>query len=1121
MQRLLLPALLLLVSLGCHRAKPTLFQRLDPQQTGVAFNNDITENDTLTILYDEFIYNGGGVGIGDLNGDGLQDLYFTGNQVDNKLYLNRGQMRFEDVTDRAQAQKRPGQWSAGVNMVDLNRDGRLDIYVCNTFILQPELRKNLLFVNQGNDAQGIPQFSEIAEPYGIADSTHSANAQFFDCDNDGDLDLFIGVNVMDREAPNRYIPKTPGISLNRDRLYRNDWDTQKGHPVFTDVSIAAGIKWDGYSHSSLVFDFDGDGRQDIYVANDYVTNDLVYLNRPDSARSGAPTGFVNRAGAVFKHQAASAMGSDVADVNNDGLLDVFTTEMLPYENKRKKLFLSPNNYATYLNNDLYGYEHQYARNVLQLNRGPHPVTGLPQFSDIAFMAGVQETEWSWTPLLADLDNDGWRDLFITNGFPRDVTDHDFGNYRSTVNNLMTPMDMQSEIPQVKVPKFAFRNGGDLRFSDVSADWGVDVPAFSNGAACGDLDNDGDLDLVVNNIDDPAFIFENTTAQQPEKGHFLRVKVTGEAANPDAFGTEVIAYFNGQAQIAGLLSGRGYLSCSENVAHFGLGSTAKVDSVVVRWRGQQAAIPTPPIDQTLNIRLADLRPYPVPTSHPTPLLRAIDPFASGLAYMNRDTDFVDFNYQVTLPHKFSQYGPGLTVGDANGDGLDDLYLSGSALMDGTWFWQNADGTFRRESVIYKTDPEKKEEELEPLLFDADRDGDLDLYLTRGGFQYSANWALYQDALYVNDGKGRFSLAPNALPAETTCGQAVDAADFDGDGDLDLVVGGRVLPRSYPMPDRSFVLRNDTKTPNQPVFTDVTAQVCPELAEIGLVCDVLWTDFNQDKRPDLLLAGEWMPLTFLENTGGAFRNITPKTGIGGQKGWWRSLATADFDQDGDTDYVAGNLGENTYFKGSEKEPLSIYAADFDKNGYFDALISCFWRDSTGKRHEYFYHTRDDLIKQLIMIRRRFNTYGALGAAKVSDVFTKEELAGAKKMQANWFASSYVENLGRGKFKLHPLPAPAQLAPLFGMLPADVDGDGLTDLLLSGNDYGMELLQGRADAFYGLVLKNTGKGVFTPVELSQSGFFVPGDARGIAQVSVKGRPYFVATQNRGPLKVFTPAR
>jgi len=1095
---------------SCNKKENTLFVLLDSRHTGIEFNNDITESDTLNIFNSEFIYNGGGVGIGDLNGDGLQDVYFTGNQVDNKLYLNKGNLKFEDITEKANAQKYPGQWSSGINILDINLDGKQDIYICNTFINDPEKRKNLLFINQGNDKEGIPKFKEMAAEYGIADTTHSSNAQFFDYDNDGDLDLFIAVNFMDTRYPNQYFPKvTDGSSPNADRLYRND------NGAFKDVSNEAGIKLSGYSHSSFITDFNEDGWQDIYVANDYVTNDLIYINNKNGT-------FTNKVASIFKHQASSAMGSDAADINNDGRIDLFTTEMLPYHNKRKKLFLNANNYTNYINNENYDYEYQYARNTLQLNQGINPETGLSVFSEVSFLGGVQETEWSWAPLIADFDNDGNRDIFVTNGFPRDVTDHDFGAYRSNVNYLIAPVDLQKQIPQIKVPKFAFKNEGDLRFSDVSKAWGVDVPAFTNGGAYGDLDNDGDLDLVLNNIEDKAFVYKNTLNDSKEnKANYVRLKIVGNKSNPDAYGAKVTAYFDGKAQAVQMVSGRGYISTSENVVHIGLGATQKVDSVVINWSADKKIIITEVlINQTVEIKYDTKIFQPGSFVNKTTLFEEMNPASIGLDFMHRDTDYIDFNFQKTLPHKFSQYGPSIAVGDVNGDGLDDAYLSGSAMMDGTWLIQTSNGKFIKKAVSYKIDPNKREEELGTLLFDADNDGDNDLYIVRGSNQYEAGSTLYQDVLCVNDGKGNFTINNNALPKETACGQAVKAADFDGDGDLDLFVGGRILPRSFPKTDKSFLFRNDSKSKDNPVFTDVTAQVCPELSEIGLVSDALWTDFNNDNKPDLMIAGEWMPLTFLQNEGGKFKNVTSQTGIQNKLGWWTSLAGGDFDNDGDIDYVAGNFGQNTYFKCTGEEPLTLYAKDFDKNGLYDPFISCYWQDSLGNRNEYFYHTRDDMIKQLVLIRRKFQTYGAFGEATVKDVFTPEELQGAQILKSNWLNTSYVENIGDGKFKISALPTQSQLAPIYGILPYDIDQDGLLDIIMVGNDYGMELLQGRADAFYGLVLKNKGKNQFEALGLNESHFYVPNDARALTRMNLaNGQEILLATQNKRILKAFTP--
>ncbi len=1103
---------------GCKRADP-LFRLVDTNKSGLGFANTITLNDTLNILENEFTYNGSGVAVGDLNGDGLQDIYFCGSQVANKLYLNKGGLNFIDVTEEAKVQKKKGQWSSGVTFVDINSDGKLDIYVCNTMIHDSLLLRDLLFINQGNNKAGVPQFKEMGEEYGIKDDTQNSISTFFDYDNDGDLDLFVAVNFVDTQYPNQFVTLVPdGKSPTRDLLFRNDYDSSLGHAVFHDVSMQAGIIWGGYSHSCLIHDFNEDGYPDIYVANDYLTNDLLYINN----RNGT---FTNRIADMMKHQSYSSMGSDVADINNDGHADLFTVEMLPADNKRKKVNMNANNYNHYLFTEQYKYQYQFVRNVFQVYQGVDPHTQLPLYSDIAFLAGVEATDWSWCPLLADLDNDGYRDLLITNGFPKDIIDHDFGAFRKSISSsLVTRQQLNDMIPEVKIPNYVFHNNGDLTFSDRSKEWGISIPSFTNGTALADLDNDGDLDIVTNNINDPAFLYENTlygpnSAKKPQAVNYLRVKLNGPVGNTEAYGAKVTIWHGGKSGIAESECVRGYLSRSENFLHFGLGADSTVDSILVVWKeGMTQKLGKTKVNQVLELNYQNAKPQQVfKAPAPEPYLKEVDPKTLGIDYVHEENDYIDFNIQKTLPHKFSQYGPGIAVADVNGDGLDDIALGSSSRFQGpVLLLQQANGKFLKKSIPLKTSDLLKEEDMGLLLFDADGDGDNDLYVVRGSGQHDPGSALYQDVLCENDGKGNFKIVSDALPVITASGQNVKAADIDSDGDLDLFVGGRVAPKEYPKPARSYLLRNDSK-PGQIRFTDVTKQWNPTLDSIGLVSDALWTDFDNDNKPDLIIAGEWMPLTFLRNTGNSLVRIDPGGGIDKSLGWWNSLSAADLDLDGDMDYVAGNFGLNIYFKCSTEEPLHIYSKDFDNNGLYDSFISCYFPDSAGVRKEYFFFGKDDMQKQLIMIRKKFEHYSDYGNATVKDVFTPEEMKGVSVLTANFMKSVWIENLGGGQFSMHVLPNEAQLAPLYGMQCMDVNGDDFPDMMLVGNDFGMETGEGRADALNGLVLLNKGGKDFRPIGFERSGLLVPGDARGLTRVRIGGAMYLIATQNRKPLTLF----
>ena len=1118
--------------LSSCKEKP-LFERLDSSDTGITFANTITDTDTLNILNYQYIYNGGGVGVGDFNGDQKPDIFFAGNQVSNKLYVNqtapgRGDMKFRDVTQSAGVGG-AGRWCSGVAVVDVNADGKLDLYISTTLHKSAARRANLLYVNQGNDADGAPRFREMASDYGIADTTYSTHSAFFDYDNDGDLDLYVLVDQIfdEKTTTNLRAQNSDGTSPNVDRLYRNDFDPKRGHAYFTDVSKQAGILHEGFGLGVNICDINRDGWKDMYVTNDFASRDLLYINNKNGT-------FTNRVKGTFRHTSYSAMGNDVADINNDGLADIIAVDMLPEDNLRKKSLMGGSNYFVYQEWDRLGYEYQYARNTLQLNQGvpPGDTTGanMPVFSEVSMLAGVSETEWSWSPLLVDVDQDGYRDLLVTNGFPRDVTDRDFTNYYSGVNNLLTDamrMELTTKMPQVKVSNYAFRNKGNAKagapaFENMTDRWGMTEPSFSNGAAYADFDGDGDLDYVVNNIDDEAFVYRNTLAdKKTEKAHYLRIKFAGDGANPMGLGA-IVEYDlpDGRKEFYEHTPYRGFLSSVEPIAHLGLGEVTTIKNLKVTWPGGRVQVlPSVNADQTITVRVGDARlTKPTPVVTPQRLLQDVTD-SLGIAYQHEQTDIIDFNQQKTLLHKFTQYGPALAVGDVNGDGRVDMIVGGSSNYPAEALLQQPTGRF-----VLKPLPTKLSEDAGLLLFDADGDGDLDLYAASGSTEVQPGQtastqlaAALTHRLYLNDGTATFALTPNALPNIHVSGSCVKAADFDHDGDLDLFVGGRVEPNKYPMPVASYLLRNDKGK-----FTDVTAQLAPTLAKGGLTCDALWTDFDNDGDPDLMLASEWAPLSMLRNDKG---RLTPldNSGLSEKTGFWNSLTPGDFDNDGDVDYIAGNLGHNNLLRATPQQPVRMYAGDFDNNGFYDAFTSVYFKNAKGQYTEYPYFGWDDMVRQMIGIKKRYVKYNAFGQATMGEILTPEEQNQALKLTVTYTASSYIENKGNGpagvpEFDVRPLPMAAQTTPVFGMLAQDVDGDGNLDALLVGNDYGTDLVGGRMDAFDGLVLKGDGKGGFTPLTIQQSGFYVPGNAKALVNwPDAQGRCRLAVSENRGPLRVF----
>ncbi len=1088
LKRINILILLFWILAGCGRDKGQLFKTLPHKETGVDFINAVQESDSFNILTDEYIFNGGGVGVGDFNGDGLEDLFFSGNLVGNRMYINRGDLEFEDVTDIAGIAAKH-IWAAGVNVVDINNDGRPDIYVNASYRNIPADQTNRLYINKGWDEDGIPRFEEQAERYGIADDGPSTNSVFFDYDLDGDLDLYILTNIFIKERTRRMNPKvTDGSSATTDKLYRNN-----GDGTFTDVSKEAGITIEGFGLGIALLDVNKDGYPDIYVSNDFISNDLLWVNNGDGT-------FTNRIAEYLKHQCFSSMGDDAADINNDGNVDLLTLDMLPDTNLRvKTMFNGTNIYFDDLLREK-GYELEYVRNCIQINNGNGT------FSDISMAVRMHNTYWTWSILAADFDNDGAKDVAISNGIPRDLTDYDFARVRfSRIAAFKTMKQLIEMIPRAKSSNYFFRNLGGKKFENITGTWGLHQPSYSNGAAFVDLDNDGDLDFVTNNVNDYAFIQENRSEKLLPDRHWLKIKLIGSKNNRDGIGAKITLKYDGKLQYYEHFPYRGYLSSMDPNIHFGLGNKESVDSLIVEWPGGKGQLLRGvKTDQMLTLKYEESIDMPHEKRKQERLLFESYVDSGVENYLHKDRKFMDYLFQRLLPHVHSQLGPGLAVGDVNGDGLEDFVAGQGRGTPASLFIQDKAGHFKPDLLNDTTD----REDLGLLLFDADGDNDPDLYVVSGSSEFHDHDWHFRDRLFLNDGKGRFTYDPGALPDIKIFGSIVTAADFDRDGDLDLFIGGRLIPQYYPKEERSVILRNDRGK-----FTDVTASLLPELMKAGLVSTALWTDFDADGWVDLMIAGEWTPIRLFKNTSGRFHEITAEAGLDSTSGWWNSIVSADFDRDGDLDYVLGNQGLSNKFWVTKEKPLQIVSNDFDRNGRFDFVISS-WREG----HYYPVHLRNDLIKQIPIMKKKFPTFRDYGIATTDKLFSEKELENAERKEAYTMETAYLENTGSGGFVLHQLPIEAQFAPVFGLLADDFNGDGIADILMVGNNYGTEVFTGRHDAFIGLLLAGDGTGNFRPVPVTKSGFFVDGDAKALVQFYGPDNEMMVmASQNRNRLKVF----
>jgi hypothetical protein len=1083
----------------------TLFTKLPSSYTNVDFTNEITYTKETNVFTYRNYHNGGGVAIGDLNGDGRQDVYFTANQEPNRLYLNRGDWWFEDVTEAAGVGGKRA-WATGVSIADVNGDGRLDIYVCNSGDISGDDKQNELYVNQGTNEEGVPQFEEKAAEYGIDDQGYSTHAAFFDYDRDGDLDLYLlnnsftPVSKFDLRDDLRSVRDEEG----GDKLYENRGGT------FVDVSEEAGIYGSeiGFGLGVTVGDVNRDGWQDIYVSNDFFERDYLYVNNGDGT-------FREVLQDQMRHTSLSSMGADMADINNDARPDLFVTDMLPDTDHRLKTttkFKSWNVYQAMVRD---GYYHQIMRNTLQLNNGNGT------FSEISQVAGVHATDWSWGALIADFDLDGHKDIFVANGVYKDVTDQDFINYlaneetatRMKERGKVEFLNLIDQIPSNKQPNYAFRNDGDLTFTDAAETWGLATPSFSNGSAYGDLDNDGDLDLVVNNLNHESFIYRNEAARRDN--HYLQVKLEGEGDNPFGLGAQVTIQTDTSTIYLEQMPMRGFQSTVGPVLTAGVGAADTLDRVTVAWPDSTVQQLTDvPTDQRLTVRQSEARPArtadrpapSVPEPAGQPLQEVSDRVPLDLE--QEENRFVDFNREGLIPKKVSTEGPRLAVADVNGDGRDDVYVGGPKGEAGRLLLQQADGRFTPTSEeTFRRD--KISEDVQATFFDADGDGDLDLYVVSGGNEFSPSAPALQDRLYLNDGRGRFRKAGGRLPGVNQSGSVVAAHDFDGDGDTDLFVGGRVVPWSYGKTPESTLLEND----GSGRFTAVTEETAPGLQDVGMVTDAVWADVSGDRRKDLVVVGEWMPITIFETTGAGLERTRPE-GLRHSSGWWNRVVARDFDGDGDTDLVAGNFGLNSRLDASPEKPTSMYVSDFDQNGYSEPILTVY---REGK--EVPFVLRGPITSQLSMLKSKFPSHESYAGTPIGEVFTDEQLRRATTKRVHTFASSYVENTGDG-FELRELPLRAQFSPIYGILPADVNGDGILDLVTAGNFHGLKPNLGRMDASYGLVLRGDGSGHFTPVPARESGFLVSGEARDVERLtSTRYGRLIVVARNDAPAQIFRP--
>jgi enediyne biosynthesis protein E4 len=1077
-----------------------LFTLMPSGYTGVRFANRVEDTPELNVFKYRNFYNGGGVAAGDLNGDGLPDLMLTSNLHGNRLYLNKGHFQFQDITEEAGVRGK-GYWATGVTMADVNGDGRLDIYVCYAGNVPGKRRANELYINQGPDKNGVPTFKEMAAEYGIADEGYSTQAAFFDYDRDGNLDLFL-LNNSFRPISSFGLRNIRNVrdKLGGDKLFHND-----GNGHFTDVSEKAGIFGSeiAFGLGVVVTDVNRDGWPDIYVSNDFFERDYLYINNHDGT-------FTEQLDREMPYLSYFSMGLDIADVNNDGWPDIYTTDMLPEDEYRFRTTSSFEGWDAYQAKVSNGFHYQLMRNMLQLNNGNGT------FSDIGQMAGVARTDWSWSALIADLDLDGNKDIYITNGMAKDVTSQDYVAFLSSERTMLNATKgktvdfkaLTAAMPSTKLRHYVFRNRGDLTFANETVNWGLDTPSFANGATYADLDGDGALDLVVNNANDEAFVYRNNARSLLKQNHYLQVSLAGDGHNRFGIGSKVTLHNGKRTFYQELEPTRGFQSSVDYVLTFGLGGIDKVQSVTVDWPdGRVSSLKDVAANQKLVVKQSEATkagPSMVPIK-PIHQLVADVTDKEKFPFVHHENDYVDFDRERLMPKMLSTEGPLMAVADVNGDGLDDIFITGAKGQPSALLIQHSDGTFAKSNeALFAQD--SISEDVGASFFDANGDGKPDLYVVTGGSEFSEEAPALEDRLYLNDGKGTFRKAIGALPPLALSGSCVKAADFDGDGAIDLFVGGRSVPGRYGIDPQSVLLKNDGRGH----FTDVTDKAAPGLSHVGMVTDAIWKDLDGDGRPDLIVVGEWMPITIFHNAGHGKLVKLDVPGLEKSNGWWNRIIAGDFTGHGRVDFIVGNLGLNTRLQATADQPVTMYVKDFAHSGFLQQIISYY-----NKGKAYPLALRDDLIRSLPFLRDRYPNYKDYAQQTLADVFPKKDLDQAVVKNAYTFATSLVRNNGDGTFTLVPLPLEAQIAPVYGILAGDFEGNGKTDLLMAGNFDGVKPELGKMSAGYGVYLRGDGKGGFTPVRELESGFLVPGQARDIQRVRTrKGNIYIVARNNDRPL-------